>query len=126
MECELLDRFPGKLTKKKQNEGIGGKYWELIVGLGIPLDQLASVAISLIVFLLLVIRLGPVRGFLTAFVSLIWPLAMIWFSDEIGTITGFYRGRYIDQETHPSIIKLLGWVLFLTIIGCSLHDAYTT
>ncbi len=61
---------------------------------------------------------------LMALIRLIWPLALIWFSDEISTIGGFHRGHYIDQESHPSVIKLLGWIFLLGVIGAVLYGIF--
>jgi hypothetical protein len=40
------------------------------------------------------------------------PLAFIWFPDEIGELTGYFRTGYVNVQTPGPIISFLGW-LFL-------------
>jgi len=49
---------------------------------------------------------------------LILPLACIWFGDEMGGYTGFWRGIPLRQ-TPGGFIRFMGWVLLLlpTVIG---------
>ncbi len=129
MECELLERFPKKPTPKKRmlkkrGDNSVWKAWEFVEGFGFPIDQIMAVVLSVLLLLLLAICYGPVDGTFMAFIRLIGPMALIWFSEDISTITGFHRGGYIDRESHPSIIKLLGWLFLLYVIGASLYDLF--
>ena len=46
-------------------------------------------------------------------VVLLLPLALIWFPDELGSLTGYVgRGGNINTETPPILISIIGW-LFL-------------
>ena len=45
-------------------------------------------------------------------VGLLLPLACIWFPEQIGGLTGYFRTGYVNVQTPPAIISFLGW-LFL-------------
>lgn len=50
------------------------------------------------------------------------PLACIWFSEALGNYRGFFCGGIVTHKSHPSIIRLVGWLilllpLFLVIIA---------
>ena len=83
------------------------------------MDQLASLVVSLAVLAICIYHLGPLSGFLAALLILVWPLALIWFGEELGSLTGFVRGHYIDSETHPSIVKLFGWIVLIVVVVAS-------
>ena len=83
------------------------------------MDQLASLVVSLVVLAICISHLGLVSGLLAAFLRLLWPLALIWFSEELGSLTGLVRGHYIDSETPPSIVKLFGWIVLLVVVAAS-------
>lgn len=51
---------------------------------------------------------------------LLFPLAMIWFPEEIASYTGYMRGSYIDTETPPILISIMGW-FFLVGMPCLLY-----
>jgi hypothetical protein len=43
-------------------------------------------------------------------VSLLLPLALIWFPEELGSMTGYVgRGGNIDTETPPILVSIMGW-----------------
>jgi hypothetical protein len=43
-------------------------------------------------------------------VGLLLPLALIWFPDELGSLTGYVgRGGNINTETPPLLISIAGW-----------------
>ena len=43
-------------------------------------------------------------------VVLLLPLALIWFPDELGSMTGYVgRGGNIDTETPPMLVSIAGW-----------------
>lgn len=45
-----------------------------------------------------------------ACVFLLFPLALIWFPDQLGSMTGYIgRGGNIDTETPPILVSILGW-----------------
>jgi hypothetical protein len=51
---------------------------------------------------------GGLAVLLTA-VILLFPLALIWFSDVFGDYIGSARRGYIDQKTPSVIITVAGW-----------------
>jgi hypothetical protein len=47
---------------------------------------------------------------------LIFPLAMIWFPDEMGSVTGnIGRGSYATQESPGALVTCLGWTLLVGV-----------
>ena len=43
-------------------------------------------------------------------VVLLLPLALIWFPDELGSLTGYVgRGGNINTETPPILVSMAGW-----------------
>jgi hypothetical protein len=44
--------------------------------------------------------------------GLLLPLGCIWFPDEIGGLTGYFKTGYVNVETPGAIISFIGW-LFL-------------
>jgi hypothetical protein len=45
---------------------------------------------------------------------LIFPLVLIWFPEELGSFTGYVgRGGWIDKETPPILVSIMGWLLLL-------------
>lgn len=70
-----------------------GKILSLLIGIGYMIAAISAYGI---------------RG-LSIGVALIFPLALIWFPEEMGNYTGFYRGKYIDTPTPPILITLCGW-----------------
>lgn len=49
--------------------------------------------------------------------SLLWPLAYIWFPDEIGSWTGLVRLQKIMSESPGVFVAFMGWVLLLLPAG---------
>jgi hypothetical protein len=37
------------------------------------------------------------------------PLAFIWFPDEIGSVTGYFRTGYVNVQTPGIMISIMGW-----------------
>jgi len=47
--------------------------------------------------------------------TLLLPLSLIWFSEEIGNLTGYYKTGYVNVQTPGVIIALLGWFFLLGV-----------
>jgi hypothetical protein len=77
----------------------------------VSISKLLSLMIALAYAVLLVVTQGGLTE--TAFKScavLLLPLALIWFPDELGSMTGYIgRGGNIDTETPPILVSLMGW-----------------
>ncbi|HXE41906.1 MAG TPA: hypothetical protein VN516_02690 [Candidatus Baltobacteraceae bacterium] len=82
-----------------------------------------AIAISYIVALLLYGH-GISPAVFHVFISLLFPLILIWFPEPLGNYTGFLGlQNYIDEKTPAVIVSLTGWfflvifplLLFLTI-----------
>jgi len=46
-------------------------------------------------------------------VGLLLPLAFIWFPEEIGSLTGYFRTGYVNVQTPGVFISILGWFFLL-------------
>jgi hypothetical protein len=47
-------------------------------------------------------------------VILLFPMAMIWFPEPIGSVTGIVGRGYVSVETPPFFVALMGW-FFLAV-----------
>ena len=46
--------------------------------------------------------------------ALLFPLALIWFPEALGSMTGYVgRGGYIDTETPPALVAAAGWFILV-------------
>lgn len=45
--------------------------------------------------------------------ALLFPLACIWFADELGEYVGVLPGPPIDRRSPAWMVKLGGWILLL-------------
>jgi hypothetical protein len=41
--------------------------------------------------------------------GLLLPLAFIWFPEEIGSVTGYFRSGYVNTQTPGIMITIMGW-----------------
>lgn len=69
-------------------------------------------------YLLLAIFTGNMEFVVKLIFFLILPLAAIWFSDELGSLTGVTFGRFagpvITTATPGAIVRIGGWTLLLS------------
>ena len=52
--------------------------------------------------------------------GLFLPLAFIWFPEEIGSMTGYFRTGYVNVQTSGVTISVLGW-FFLVVLPLLLY-----
>jgi hypothetical protein len=65
---------------------------------------------------------GTLSAFLLPPILLLMPLALIWFDDLLGSISGFTtRSPGYMNESPPIAIRLLGWLFLLGLIGFMVH-----
>jgi hypothetical protein len=75
----------------------------------------ASKFVSLVIAITYAIGITVVQGGVTSAVVVTWlilifPLALIWFPDELGSFTGYVgRGGNINSETPGALIAMMGW-----------------
>ncbi|HEV8000885.1 MAG TPA: hypothetical protein VGP63_13460 [Planctomycetaceae bacterium] len=48
-------------------------------------------------------------------VVLLFPLALIWFPEPIGSITGIVGRGYVSLETPPFFVALVGWFFLIGV-----------
>jgi len=46
---------------------------------------------------------------LTLLLTLSLPLALIWFPEEIGNLTGYFKTGYVNVQTPGVIVSFIGW-----------------
>ena len=55
-----------------------------------------------------------IDDFLAIAGALLFPLALIWFPEVLGSIAGpVGRGGYIDTETPPALVAAAGWFILV-------------
>lgn len=69
----------------------------------------------------LAVRAGGIHG-LKCSAGLLFPLALIWFPEEIGSLTGYFRSGYVNVQTPAIIVSFGGW-LFLVGLPVLLYFA---
>jgi hypothetical protein len=40
---------------------------------------------------------------------LLFPLVMIWFPEEIGSLAGYFKSGYVNVQTPAVIVSFIGW-----------------
>jgi len=50
---------------------------------------------------------------LTVYVGALLPLALIWFPEFLGSLTGWGTGAPVDQPSPPWLVAAAGWLLLL-------------
>jgi hypothetical protein len=46
-------------------------------------------------------------------VALLLPLAFIWFPEEIGSLTGYFKTGYVNVETPAIMVSIMGWFFLI-------------
>ena len=41
------------------------------------------------------------------------PVALIWFPEQIGSATGFIGHSYVNADTPPMLVAIMGWLLLV-------------
>jgi hypothetical protein len=79
----------------------------------ITAGKISSLAIA-VAFAVFAIVDGGAAG-LKCCLALLFPLALIWFPDEIGSATGYFAGHMmrVDAETPPILISIMGWLFLI-------------
>ena len=84
----------------------------------ITFGKLFSVVVA-IGYAVVAIKYNGIAG-LKLCAGLLLPLAFIWFPEEIGGLTGYFRSGYVNVQTPGIIISILGW-FFLVGLPVLLH-----
>ncbi len=50
-----------------------------------------------------------------ATIGLIFPLACIWFGEQLGQYTGFIRGHYVTETTPGFLVVAGGWFILIGV-----------
>jgi hypothetical protein len=77
----------------------------------ITIGKVLSLLIALIYAVIIVVTEGGITA--SAFkccAALLLPLALIWFPEELGSMTGyFWRGSQVDAPSPAILISIFGW-----------------
>ena len=75
--------------------------------------KILSLAIA-IGYAAVAIHLGGV-GYWKWSAGLLLPLALIWFPDEIGSLTGYFESGYVNLKTPGVMISFIGWFFLVGV-----------
>ena len=68
---------------------------------------------------------GAISQFLVPPVILLLPLAIIWFDDLLGSMSGHVPRAGHMSESSPVAIRFLGWIFLLSVIGWVIYEMVT-
>jgi hypothetical protein len=92
-----------------------GKFLSLVIAIGYLVMAAIDMALS---------EQGITYHLLGFVVILLFPLALIWFPEELGSFTGYVgRGGYIDTESPPALISFMGWLFLVgpALLACVMY-----
>lgn len=77
----------------------------------VTIGKLLALLIALGYAIAMVVHFGGVTvDVVKGVVVLLLPLALIWFPDELGSLTGYVgKGGNINTETPPILVSIAGW-----------------
>jgi hypothetical protein len=79
-------------------------------------SKVAAVVIALCYSVAVAIHEWALAPMAAIAVMLIVPLGLIWFPEEIGSISGYIGKGQTISETPPGLVSFMGW-LILIIVG---------
>lgn len=85
-----------------------------------PVDRLISVVLAA-VYLALAAMGGDARTIFGAIFWIVFALALIWFSDELGEYMGLIRGSLVAAQSPGWLVRLFGWLFLLAPLVYILH-----
>lgn len=100
------------------------KAWHFILGLGVPLDMLLSVVVSVGWILVVVIATGQVGETLLGSTILLLPLALIWFRDPLSEMIGSFGFHQINADSPPGLVAFFGWLGLIAIIWLTAKEIF--
>ena len=75
----------------------------------VTIAKLLSLVIALVYAVLLIVSQSAEAACKGCAVLLL-PLALIWFPEELGSMTGyFWKGSYVNAESPAILLSILGW-----------------
>ena len=79
-------------------------------------SRLASLAVAAVYLIAALVSSGSfVLTCIIAF-YLLFPLALIWFDDVLGSFTGYVgRGGMVDNTSPPVLISGFGWLILIGV-----------
>jgi hypothetical protein len=82
-----------------------------VIEMTITIGKVASLAIAAVYVVAMFLGGGSESStIIEGCIALLLPLALIWFPEELGSMTGYVgRGGNIDTETPPFMVSFAGW-----------------
>lgn len=75
----------------------------------VTIPKILSLAIALVYLVLSSVNLSA-EAVSYCCVFLLIPLALIWFPDKLGRMTGYFlKGSYVTAESPPILLSIVGW-----------------
>ena len=77
----------------------------------ITIGKILALLIALGYVIAIIVHAGSITvEVIKGSIVLLLPLALIWFPDELGGMTGYVgRGGNINTETPPILVSIAGW-----------------
>ncbi len=80
----------------------------------VTIGKLISIAVAITYVIAVFVAGAPLKAIGAICLALLLPVGLIWFPDEIGSISGYIgRGGLITTETPGFLITAAGWFLLL-------------
>jgi hypothetical protein len=69
------------------------------------------------IYLVIAYATGGPASVCECFMFLLGPIALIWYSEEMGDFTGMWGSSYVSESSPGWLIALFGWlILFFPVI----------
>jgi hypothetical protein len=93
------------------------------IELAVTIDKLVALGIAL-VYIVAACFAGP-RAMSVILTSILPALGLIWFAEEVGSMTGMsIRGGRVSKASPAFLIALFGWLFLLTPIGLAIYAGF--
>lgn len=82
----------------------------------ITVAKLVATVIACVIAVAVIVEAKGAAADASKALGVLLPMALIWFPEEIGGLTGYFvRGRRVDAETPPFLISAAGWFLLVGV-----------
>lgn len=98
--------------------------WDWILGLGLPLDILASFFVASGWLLVICLKTGDPETILPGILTMLGPLLLIWFREPISGFVGSFGFHQIDGEAPPGLVAFFGWLGLVGVIWLSAQETF--
>lgn len=78
-------------------------------------NRLLSLAVCGLIVCMVYSATESAEKTLRATIGLIFPLACIWFGEQLGQYTGFIRGHFVTETTPGFLVAAGGWFILIGV-----------